>query len=70
MGMDLAALRYLLYDIGIPGDLTNKYDNNRNGFHYLGLTFLLSDAHPQSHVFNLLKVNDRARMASSVFIEM
>jgi hypothetical protein len=39
--MDLAALKYLLYDMGVPGDVVVTEDANRNALHCLTMVRLL-----------------------------
>jgi hypothetical protein len=55
LSLDLAAIRYLLYEIGIPADSTSENDGNRNAFHCLSLLFHWGDASPTSLIFSLLK---------------
>jgi hypothetical protein len=54
-GLDLAALKYLLYDVGIPPDVAVVEDANRNALHCVSMVHTMSDAHTKSHVFALLK---------------
>lgn len=54
-GMDIDALKYLLYDIGISPQITNSLEVNRNAFHCLASIFTIADAHPRSQIFALLK---------------
>lgn len=53
--LDLAAIKYLLYDVGLPNDLINLKDSNRNAFHCLALVHIMADAHGKSLVFATLK---------------
>lgn len=53
--LDLAALKYLLHDIGLPANLVDEQDSHRNAFHCLALVPSMTEAHPQSHLFTLLK---------------
>ena len=54
-GLDLAALKYLLWDTGIPPDVLDKSDANRNAFHCLSMMHTMADAHSKSQVFAVLK---------------
>ena len=54
-GVDLAALKYLLWDIGIPPNALETGDANRNAFHCLGMVHTMADAHSKSQVFAVLK---------------
>jgi hypothetical protein len=49
------ALKYLLYDIGVPANGVVKADANRNAFHCLSLVHVMGDAHSKSQVFAILK---------------
>ena len=53
--LDLSALKYLLYEKGVPNTLTNSKDAGRNAFHCLALVHIMADAHGKSQVFALLK---------------
>lgn len=53
--LDLAAIKYMLYDVGVPADITSDVDANRNAFHCLGAIYLWGDASPSSLVFSHLK---------------
>eukprot|EP01038_Epipyxis_sp_PR26KG_P008159 gene8159-11043_t len=53
--LDLAAIKYLLYDTGVPSSSINKYDFDRNALHCLALIHLMADAQGKSHIFSLLK---------------
>jgi hypothetical protein len=53
--LDVAALKYLLYDVGVPGDLVFRMEANRNAFHCLSVLGNMADAQPFSHVFAQLK---------------
>jgi hypothetical protein len=54
LGMDYAALEYLLYDLGVPPDAT--VDSSLNTpLHCLGNTQVFGDAISKSYVFNMLK---------------
>ena len=54
-GLDLAALRYLLWDTGVPPNLIDKTDGHRNALHCLCMVHTMSDAHSRSQVFAVLK---------------
>ena len=54
-GLDLAALRYLLWDTGVPPNVLDKTDGNRNALHCLCMVHTMSDAHSRSQVFAVLK---------------
>ena len=54
-GVDLAALKYLLWDIGIPPNALEMGDANRNAFHCLSMVHTMADAHSKSQVFAVLK---------------
>jgi hypothetical protein len=53
--LDLALLQYLLYDVGVPADVTMAMEGARTALHCLPLLFTLADASSKSHVFALLK---------------
>ena len=53
--LDLAALKFLLYEKGVPGNLINYKESNRNAFHCLSLVHVMADAHGKSQVFATLK---------------
>ena len=53
--LDLAAVKYLLYDVGIPATLADPNDSDRTAFHCLSLSALVAEAHSQSLIFALLK---------------
>ena len=53
--LDLAAVKYLLWERGIPADLVNEKDAGRNAFHCLALVHIMADAHGKSQIFALLK---------------
>ena len=53
LAMDAWALKYILYDQGVPPDLKSK--EGGTALHCLGGIFLLADANSKSHIFNLLK---------------
>ena len=53
--LDLNALKYLLWDIGIPANVIDVDDANRNAFHCIGLMHTMADAHSKSQVFSVLK---------------
>ena len=54
-GLDLNALRYLLWDTGIPPNVRDRTDGNRNAMHSLCMVHTMSDAHSRSQVFAVLK---------------
>ena len=54
-GLDLAALRYLLWDTGVPPNIIDKTDGHRNALHCLCMVHTMSDAHSRSQVFAVLK---------------
>jgi ankyrin repeat protein len=47
-------LKYLLYDIGVPGKVFIPTDHT-NAFHCLAQIYMLGDANSKSHIFNILK---------------
>lgn len=53
--MDIAKLKVLLYDIGIPADLVSENDGGRGPFQCLATLFTMGEAHSRSHVFAELK---------------
>jgi hypothetical protein len=53
--LDLAALKHLLYDKGIPPNEKHPEDADRNALHCLGMISTMADAHAKSQVFGLLK---------------
>lgn len=53
--LDLAAVKHLLWEKGIPADLVNEKDAGRNAFHCLALVHIMADAHGKSQIFALLK---------------
>lgn len=54
-GLDLNALRYLLWDTGVPPNMKDRTDGNRNAMHCLCMVHTMSDAHSRSQVFAVLK---------------
>ena len=53
--LNIALLKHLLHDIGIPSDLVSEKEAGRNSLHCLSLLFVMADAHRYSHVFSVLK---------------
>jgi Ankyrin repeats (3 copies)/Sulfotransferase domain len=53
--MDLGALKYLLWDTGVPPNSIDKGDAERNAFHCLCMIHTMADAHSKSQVFAFLK---------------
>jgi len=53
--LNIARLKQLLYDIGVPSDLVTEKEAGRNSLHCLSLLFVMADAHRYSHVFSVLK---------------
>lgn len=54
-GVDLAAIKYLLYDVGIPANITDSAGSKRNALHCVAHTYILAEAGSHSHTFNILK---------------
>ena len=55
MGLDLLAVKYLLYDVGVPVNGPVIADGERTALHYLSLLPVMAEEHPRGHVFSLLK---------------
>ena len=53
--LDLAAVKHLLYDVGVPATLADPNDSDRTALHCLSLSALVTEAHSQSLIFALLK---------------
>lgn len=53
--LDLGALKYLLWDTGVPPNSIDKSDAERNAFHCLCMIHTMADAHSKSQVFAFLK---------------
>jgi Ankyrin repeats (3 copies)/Sulfotransferase domain len=53
--VDLGALKYLLWDTGVPPNSIDKNDAERNAFHCLCMIHTMADAHSKSQVFAFLK---------------
>ena len=53
--MDLLAVKTMLVDHGISGDITLKSEHNRNAFHCLSVLNINTDGHSKSHIFHLLQ---------------
>ena len=53
--LDVAAVRHILLELGVPGDARNQHDCGRSGLHCLALLSAMGDAHSRSHVFSALK---------------
>ena len=56
--LDLKALEYFLYDIGLPGNIFSMPDNKRNPFHCLSYVYTMSESHGKSFVYAVLKGKD------------
>ena len=54
-GLDIPAVRYLLYDVGVPVNTRNKNDADRTAIISLSMVGTLAEGHGKSHVYNLLK---------------
>lgn len=52
--MDIPALKHLLYDIGVPGNLKDPIDS-RGAFHSLAMIGTMSESHHKSSIYDLLK---------------
>jgi len=55
MGLDLLAVKYLLYDVGVPATSQVAADGGRTALHYLSLMPVMAEEHPRGHVFSLLQ---------------
>ncbi len=55
MLLDLYALKYFLYDIGISANVRSKKDSDRTALQCLSLISTMGDPHPKSQIFALLK---------------
>jgi len=55
LGMDYAALEYLLYDVGLSASRVDERNLNNSPLHCLANVYLFGEATSRSHVFNLLK---------------
>jgi ankyrin repeat protein len=53
--LDTAALKYLLYDLGLPANLFQKDDSNRSPLQCLAMLGAMVEASPRSQVFAMLK---------------
>lgn len=53
--LDLAALEYLLYEVGIPANGVIHSDAGRNAFHCLAFLYLMGDGHARSQIYAYLK---------------
>jgi hypothetical protein len=54
-GLDLAAIKYLLYDVGIDPNLHLVADGQRTGLHCVSMIEVLGDANSKSYIFAQLK---------------
>eukprot|EP01034_Spumella_vulgaris_P026643 gene26643-33252_t len=54
-GLDIPALKHLLFDLGVPSDLMAPENARRNAFHCLALIYTMVDPHPRSQLFAHLK---------------
>lgn len=53
--LDIAAIKYLLYDVGVPVNLPTVQDAHRTALHCLSAIELLGDANGKSYIFPMLK---------------
>jgi hypothetical protein len=53
--LDLAAVKYLLFDVGISAALHLQEDGQRTPLHCLSIVEILADANAKSYIFALLK---------------
>ena len=53
--LDVAAIKYLLYDVGVPVNLPTVQDARRTALHCLAVVELLGDANGKSYIFPMLK---------------
>jgi hypothetical protein len=53
--LDLYALKLLLYDYRVPGNLKMTDEYHRGAFHCLASVVMHVDAHQKSHIFQMLK---------------
>lgn len=53
--MDLAALEYLLYEVGVPPNSISYDDASRNAFHCLAFIHMMGDGHARSQIYSTLK---------------
>ena len=53
--LDVAAVKYLIYDLGVPVNLPYAHDANRTPLHCLALVEVLGDANSKSYIFPMLK---------------
>jgi hypothetical protein len=53
--LDLYALKLLLYDYRVPGNLKMPDEYHRGAFHCLASVAIHVDAHQRSHIFHMLK---------------
>ncbi len=53
--LDLKALEYFLYEVGLPGNIFSMPDNKRNPFHCLSYVYTMSESHAKSFVYSVLK---------------
>jgi hypothetical protein len=55
MALDLPALKYLLYNIGVPPNAVSRRDRDRNAFDVLATLGVIGEGHEKSVVYSLLK---------------
>jgi hypothetical protein len=55
IALDLAALKFLLYDLGVPPHVTNSRDRGKNAFDTLACLGIIAEGHGKSVVYSLLK---------------
>jgi hypothetical protein len=53
--LDIAQLKYLLYTVGVPGNVSYAADFQHNAYHCLALVHTMTEAHAHSHIFAELK---------------
>jgi hypothetical protein len=55
IALDLAALKYLLYDLGVPPNVKNRKDHGKNAFDTLACLGIIAEGHQKSIVYDFLK---------------
>lgn len=53
--LNLASLKWLLYDVGVNANIVSPLDHERNAYHCLGMLYIMGDGGSRSQVFANLK---------------
>ena len=62
--LDMPALKYLLFDVGVPGNAANSHDSDKNAFLALGSAGMLAEGHQKSLIYSLLR-GDRSWLSDA-----